>query len=214
MSNYITVTEETGRGGLLVQRERVNLKLFADDLANALNITSASATVTEYGDEAKIQIGESTELRLSTDRYARTPRVEVSIRATDISHDDRNWHAQDHKTPSASVSVGRDIKKIAADIKRRVIEASQSALQLQHDYAAQQQQNRHGIIAKAAKLQKAFPEIQVTVHEREQRASLYLNRDNLYVSGSLQHDGRVNIERIGSLDQERFARVMSALLDK
>lgn len=138
-------------------------------------------------------------------------RVDVSISAPDVKHGDRDIYTDKHKTQSASVNPdGRAIGTIAADIKRRVIDASQEALRLQREHATFLGLQRSALTKSAAALQKATG-LDIKVNEQERRAAIWGGKNSHYISATLHTDNTVAIERIGSVTAETFAAIVQLL---
>jgi len=210
--SYIAPTERDPRGA-------IDLPRFAADLVKALNALDTNPAIEcklapagDYPNERqKIALDGSTELWVSADNWKK--RVSVSIHAGDVPWDDRNTYNKDHHTESAKVNPdGRSIKTIARDIKRRVIDASAAALKLQRDHASAMAANRTSIKVRVAAFAKACPAVSITVHEREQNASLYYNSNGAYLSGTLSHDGSVRMRDVsGRLDGHKMAKLIALL---
>lgn len=209
--SYITTTIEHGR-----ERNVIDLPRFAKDLAKALDNLLTSVDVkllptTEYPNERQtIRIGKDN-LNLGADNYKK--RITASIAASDVTWDDRNTYDKSHRTETATVGPdgNRDIKTIARDLNRRVIDASQPALKLQREYAAKQQAGRAAIVIKANALKAKLPGLDIRTDEKAQRASIYGGSDGHYISATLNADGQVSIERIGSVSVEKFERIVAIL---
>ncbi len=128
---------------------KIDLARFAADIAKILGGTVITPEEGEtnshyYG----VKIG-ADRLGLYANNYRQ--KIDASISAADVPHDLRNTYASDHKTESASVNPnGRTIERIAVDIKKRVIDASQPALALQRAYAAQKTGYRSQLADKVA----------------------------------------------------------------
>lgn len=136
-------------------------------------------------------------------------KVTISIRALDVKPDDINRYDRSHDTASASVNPdGRTIKAIAADIRKRVIDASQDALRLQRERVAQRTDAR-AQIASAADQLKAL-DIDVRVGNDGLSGSISNKYGKPYFSGSF-HTNTVSIERLQSMSVEKFARILAII---
>jgi hypothetical protein len=187
---------------------RIDLVRFAADLAKQLAGTTAAKG--GYPDERQdIMVG-TDQLHLSTDNHKK--RVHVSISAPDVKHGDRNIYDKAHKTESASVNPdGRTIERIAADIKRRVIEPSKEALRLQREHAKRMAEGRAAIVRLSAALKRRLPDLDVRTNEQEQRAAIYGGSNGHYLSATLSGDGTVAVERLGSMPMSKFERIVAIL---
>lgn len=122
--SYLVEVERYGRKEYEFETER-----FTRDLAAALGGEYLSSDC----NRGSIKLG-AEELTIYSLWNGRG-RVECSMYAPDVPHSDRNYYSADHKTAEATVSSARPIEKIAADIRRRVIEASAAALANQRMFA-------------------------------------------------------------------------------
>lgn len=197
--------------------QKIDLPRFAADLAQALDTLLTSVEVSfrrtaEYANERQtIQVG-ADHLNLSADNHKR--RVTASIAAPDVPWDDRNTYDRAHRTESATVNPdGRSIAVIAADVNRRVIEASQEALRLQREHSAKQVEGRASIVRLSAALKARLPGLDVRTNEKEQRAALYSGSTGHYLAATLSRDATVSVERIGSMTLSQFERIVAILND-
>ena len=116
------------------------------------------------------------------------------------------------KTESATVNPdGRSIAAIAKDLKKRVIDANLAALDARRAYAAQQVKNRASIVTRAADLKAAYPKLDVRVNEREQNATIYSGPSAFYLSGRMNAQGRVSVDRFGDVSTETFLKILAVL---
>jgi hypothetical protein len=183
---------------------KIDLPRFAADLAKEFG-----ATVLPAGDYPKerqiIRIG-SDDLELNANTWKQ--RVSASLSAPDVAWGDWSTYDKAQRTDSASVNPdGRSIAAIAKDIKKRVIDASQSALAARRAYAKQQQQNRADIVAKAQALGAACPALTIRVNERDQVATIYSSG----LDASLRPTGQVSIRNLGDVSTETFIKIVALL---
>jgi hypothetical protein len=189
----------------------MDLPRFAADLAKELGGTVVPGE--HARDQQTIAIGDN-QLNLYCHTYRKPVRVNVYINAPDVKHDDRNHYDKTHKAQDASVNPdARPIASIARDIKKRVIDASLEALQRQREYAALQAERRDGIKRQVAEITASCPELDVRLHEREQRATIYNRNGSHHVSGTLYADGTVSIERLGQVSRAKFEAILRLLND-
>jgi hypothetical protein len=207
-AKYIQMVERYGR-----TEQQVDVATFARDLAKALGGALLPATEDATSNRA-IKIGPDV-LAVRSNHYASKGRVTVSISAPDVKWDDRNTYDKTHRTEDATVNPeGRTIERIAADIKRRVIDASLPALALQRAHAAQLAQGRADIVARAADLKAALPGLDIRVNEKERRAGIFNGASSHYLSGTLNADGSISLDRIGSMSTAKFLKIVAVLNDK
>lgn len=200
---YTTQIERYGR-----TESVVDLPRFAADLARELG--GQVEPEGEYPNERqRVTVG-ADRLFVSANNYSAKARVAVSVDAADVGHGERNTYARDHKTESATVDPnGRPIARIAADIKRRVLEASAPALARQREYAAQQRAARSDLESAVESLARAVPAVCVNVADDKLSASLYIAEP--YFSGRMSADGRITAERMAPLSADKLARLLELL---
>jgi hypothetical protein len=187
--------------------KKIDLPRFAADLAKELGGEVSHEKLDYPGERQKIRLG-ADELWLGANNWKK--RVSASLHAPDVPWNDRNMYDRTHRTEDASVNPdGRSIAAIARDIKKRVIDASQSALAAQRAHATQQNQNRAAIVRHAAALKAARPELNVRVDEDSQKAVIYTGSGEHYVSATMHSDGSVGIDRLGSVSAEVFGQIMA-----
>jgi len=198
--SYIKQTERNPRG-------EIDLARFAADLAKALGGELQAAG--DYPNEVQtFRVGADL-VCLHANNWKR--RVNVSISAPDVPHDERFARYDKSDRPeSATVSPDRPIATIARDVKRRVIDASQPALTLQRENAKANATRRAAIVVEADALKATCPMLDVKVNEREQRATIWGSGDH-YLSATLSADGKVHVERIGSMDRATFQKIVALL---
>lgn len=212
------LVEQTPFAGSTRTEIKIDMVSFARDLAKALDklLTSTAVKLLPAGDypneSQTIRVGNDN-LNLHAVNHKRT--VSASIAAPDVPWGDRNTYDKSHRTEQASVNPdGRKIEAIAADIYRRVIVASQAALAKQREYKAMQAEARASIVRVSAALKERLPALNLRVNEQEKRAAIYNGGDGHYLSGTLNADGTVGIDRIGSMSVETFVRIVEILNEK
>lgn len=112
---------------------RVDIERFATDLCAAMGGTGLNI---EKGDErASFMLGFD-KITLHTSRWNTKPEVTVHLDTPDVSDEDRKFEG-DRATERASVNPdARAIERIAADVRRRVVEGSAEATKWRRDKAA------------------------------------------------------------------------------
>lgn len=189
------------------KEHKIDLRAFAVALAEALG--GVLQPEPDYPQERQAIMVGADSVALSADNWK--ARVHVYISAPDVKRDDRNHYNKAHKTQDATVNPdGRAIGLIAADIKRRVIDASQEALRLQREHATFLGLQRSALAASAAALQKATG-LDIKVNEQDRRAAIWGGKNSHYLSATLHTDNTVAIERIGSVTAETFAAIVQLL---
>lgn len=118
------------------------------------------------------------------------------------------------KFPKASADTGKGIDRLAADLKRRVIDEAKLPLaQLEARFNAQAEQ-REQLQALADALAFQVPGLRVDVPQDETRldASFSASAHGVHVSGRLSSSGSVSLDRVTGLEGERGLAVLQALL--
>jgi hypothetical protein len=187
---------------------KIDMPRFAADIAKAIG--GELLPPGDYPHERQfIRVGKD-KLDLAANTWKK--RVNVSIEAPDVAWGDWSTYDKTQRTESASVNPdGRSIAAIAKDLKKRVVEANQAALAARRAYAAQQKQNRADIVARAAALKAACPNLTVNVNEREQNATIYSGPSQLYLSGRLDSRGRVQLDRLDYMSIDAFKKIIAIL---
>jgi hypothetical protein len=193
-------------------RLKCDLVRFAADLAKELGATVTTEPGGYPNERQTLRLG-ADELLVGCNQYGREMRVDVSIRAPDIRHEDRNHYAAQHKTGSASVNpAARSIAAIAKDIRKRVVDASAEALAAQRSYATNAQNGRAELRKQADTLVKRFSKLDVRMEPNSDTATIF-NRDGHYLHARLTTSG-VTIDRIGSLSLDQFAKLVELINGK
>lgn len=187
-------------------RSTIDLPLFAADLARELGGT-ASAWGDFPNERQQIILGSD---RLDVTCGYRDKRVHVRIDAVDVPWNDRDHYARDQKTESASVNPdARPIGRIAADIKKRVIDASQPALAKQRERYAQRLNNRATIDMSRQGLSDIGFDVRPS--DDGQQAAIFSGASRHYVHATLYADNTVSIDRLGNMPLETFITIMNLL---
>lgn len=192
---------------------KIDTHRFAADLAKALGgvLQIPDRIIDAY---ARISLGNDV-LTVYGREYPAPGKIDVSITAGDVPSNLRNSYANDHKTQSASVNPdGRDIKRIAADIKRRVVDASQDALAAQRQYAADKLNRLASLADIVAKFRTDAPAgWRVELSADKENATFSGDRESGYISGRIYADGTVSIDRSSSIGIDKFQRIAAILAE-
>lgn len=140
----------------------------------------------------------------------RTGKVNVRARPPELGldHNSSPSNRGEFALPEASVSVARPLAAIAKDITRRVIMPAAAPLAKRVEYAAAIVKRRKGVAEMAEELGR-FPGLTVRLERSGDSASLYAS--DPYLSGRLDSDGSVTLDRLSSLSLEKFAAVWAAI---
>ncbi|MFC3214630.1 hypothetical protein [Novosphingobium panipatense] len=117
------------------------------------------------------------------------------------------------KFPKASADTAKGIEKLAADLKRRVVDEANVPLAQLHGRFESQTQKRDQLQAFADALAYQVPGLRVEVPEDKTKldATLRLNVSGLYVSGRLSASGSVSFDRIDGVGNEKALALLQAL---
>jgi hypothetical protein len=183
---------------------RMDLTAFSKDLAQALGFPLTIEHEASSYPSPYIECGDGLTLRPSANYGAKIGKVDVYACA---AFSGALEHHERPKFPSATVDSSRDIKAIVRDIMRRVVEPGRIVAKETAERAARKRGVTDGLKALCRELEASFPGLQASLtSSHATSANLYFNRPgNGYLSGSLQADGTINIQRLslGSADDAR-----------
>lgn len=116
--------------------------------------------------------------------------------------------------PRITFDPSRPLDQIVKAIKTKVVDASAAPLKSELDYYASMNASNAAIRAVAAKFIAEFPFARVEIKdERAYDASVYANAEGCYLTGRLNSDGGLYIDR-SSFPASRTAAVMAAMFGK
>jgi hypothetical protein len=198
---YMRTVENYGR-----TERQFEIKRFCADLAPLVG----AAVVCEDGSHDRPNLVRNDGLTLYVCGKWNAPgRVSVSVGAPEITRrlDHSHYVA---KFPSATFDAARPLDKLAADIRRRLIEPAAEPLEKLRQALATQEGGRAATERHAAAILARWPAARITfADERKTQATLYLAG----VSASLTSDGGLYVDRIGGVDSARTMRLLAALAD-
>jgi hypothetical protein len=141
-------------------------------------------------------------------------RVHVRIMPTNFALPSGQW-PRGLILPEASVPVAWPMDRIAADIKRRVIDASPEPFAALRRRQGQITAAATTLRLHAATLSERFGNLDIRVVEGDHHvAQIYSRGNRTYLVGRLYADGQVNIDRIDALSSEQFAAVCEILYQR
>lgn len=106
----------------------------------------------------------------------------------------------------------RDVAKIAADLKRRMLDKLPGAIAAVDARIAERSARVDGLASIVAELQTAFPGLSINRRDgNATSADVYFNHDGRYLTGSINADGCLSIQRL-SLRTANDARALFALV--
>jgi len=203
----------------------IDLPQFARDFAKFTGgkVVTKSETVHDANRWQKVQLSEHVIVRFGTDTSKGRLEVDLDY-VPGIAHYDRNIYDKSHKTESCTVDPNRAMANVSQDITRRVVLPSMPAIQKQIEYAHQQRKARAGIAATIAAFKKANPRLEVRQQkpETDQGATFHTpyhvkartyheKQGEVDISGDLDHNGRIDIDKICGLDLEGFLEIKATL---
>jgi hypothetical protein len=181
---------------------------FARDLVPVLGAELQSDNETSIDSEfnrPKLIIGDLT-IYLRVEHGAQKGRVGISCGNPAL---ERQMTGTRPDFPRITVDASRPLNKLAADIKRRVIEDAAEPLAKLRAMVSGQQSERAECEAHAAKIRDAFPQARIEFGDPlKTEASFHMDGGGTWVSGRLQSSGALYVDRVGIV---RGARVLPLL---
>jgi hypothetical protein len=203
--SYNITKQEHGR-----TRHEIDLARFTADLARELG---GSMVAAQHGEHYIAFEGFKISLN---DGWRQSERGKAIVGIRELEW---KWLGSDEPSgerfrfPSIRVSVDRPLDKIAADIKRRLIEPAGPIAEARKAHADKIAGSRSDLASVAAKLRTNWPSLSVR-HDADASysGSIHRNANNgPYLDGRFYNDGRVSIDRLGTLSADQFERLMRAL---
>lgn len=186
---------------------RVDIARFAADLAAELDATARPYRDDYPNENQRIDLPGEVYLYLRANDYK--SRVWISLSASDVRHDERNFYDKDQRTIEATVNPdGRPMAAIARDVRKRVIEANAPAIAAQRAFAASRRDHAAGIEAIAARIGKVAD---VRINDDRLGASIYLNRNGAYLGARINSSNSITIDRFGSITEAQFLAIVDVL---
>lgn len=188
-------------------RREMNLEAFGRDLATALGYP---LTVEGHGSfaDCTLDAGDGLTLILRAEYGAKLGRVSVYCRIPGAGKLD---HHQRPNAPNATVDSSRDMTAIAKDVMRRVVEPGRLVAAETAELVAKREATCNGLKDIATALMAEFPGLSINTRENETRADVYFNQNGCYLTGNLEPDGRLSIQRF-SVDTPERARALFTLI--
>lgn len=115
------------------------------------------------------------------------------------------------KFESITVTGTRPAEAVAKEIKRRLLDGVEIKIAEALARVNAHNETKTTVKARAAKWAQDFPGLSVTVNDDGLSARLYFNKSGKYLSGDMQRDGSISIQRL-SLDGENSATALLTLL--
>lgn len=126
--------------------------------------------------------------------------------ARQLHHSDRiSW-------PSACISTARPIERLAADVTRRVLAPARECLEVTRAKVAEVEQRAADLMRHVEALRAACPWLDVDPRiEPGQCEAKVWGWGDPYLTGRLYADGKLGIDRVAPLDNDRALAVLRAL---
>lgn len=201
---YFTESEKYGR-----KEVEFDSKRFLADLVAALGGSNPDP---EY-QGGRFDLGDLS-IYLRQGYGAKARRVTISCGASDRAAHQRAYsHGRLPAFPSITVDPDRPLDVLVKDIKRRVIDAAVEPLAALKAADAAQGEAFASLQAAAARINARFPgAVTLSTVDTVREAPLYLNGGgSAYLSGRLQSDGRLYVDRVGTVDAEKVERLLALL---
>jgi hypothetical protein len=196
--------------GSFKPRRKVDLARFAPDLAKALGGKSVVENIDRYSVEV-----DGFHIWIDT-LWNDATKVTLHIRDADRQWLGSNEPSGDgYRMPSIKISVDRPMERLAADIKRRLIEPAREPAEKRREYVAKLNESAANLTLTADKLRKRFPGLTVRMEkDATHSGTVYHNSSGTpYLNGRFYADGKVSIDQLGSLSAAQFERVMKAIYE-
>jgi hypothetical protein len=184
----------------------LDVPAFAAALAAQLGGT-VEATESGFAGSARIRVGELC-LYVRTEHGAKFGRVEIHSGAPEAT--DKLHYSERPSFPSGSFDTARPLDRLAADIRRRIIEPAAEPTAKAKAKLEANNGHRAQLEAAAAELRAAFPTVQITIRDGTSvtQADVYYSRDGAHLSGRLNADGSLNVERIWGADTVQLFKAL------
>ncbi|WPM81387.1 hypothetical protein R5W60_06850 [Brucella pseudintermedia] len=184
-----------------------DIAAFGRDLAAVMGL-AAELEVGRYG-SAKLIWPEGFHATLS---FSFKSDKKVVIRGWCDDNNKIEWYGDRVSFPAISVNPSRDLSAIAKDIQRRLVGPAKEALEKVRAKVAEQNDKGNRLAAVVKEYTERFPGLSVTMYPGNSReASIYLNAHDNYLSGSVDSDGRLNIQRCSVGDATASRALLAAL---
>lgn len=158
---------------------------------------------------AKIDAGGGLTLYVHAQHGANARRVRLS------SGMQAEWKLNHHARqdwPSITVSADRPLQRIAADVRRRLLEPSAPLVDASKARIAEEADRVQSLRTLAEQLPRECPGLQVKIEgDNPRSAGLYLNRGKTYVLGQLSPNGEVHFERVAVRSVDGARRLLEFL---
>jgi len=116
--------------------------------------------------------------------------------------------------PSISIDTDRPLDAIVKDIRKRLIEAASEPLAQAKALAQKQANTASELKAHADRINSQFPGVVTLPDDNTKReAALYMNGGGCYLSGRLNSDGGIYVDRLGSVPAHKVEALLKLLAE-
>lgn len=199
---YFVATERYGR----IEVE-FDSKRFLSDLAAALGGTDVDP---EY-QGGRFSVGELA-MYLRQGWGAKARRVTINCGTTDKSaHQLAYARGRVPDFPEISIDPDRPLDAVVKDIRKRLIEPAAEPLAALKSLASEQADTVATLRAHAERINASYPGSVTLRDETKSEASFYLNSAGCYLSGRLNTDGSLYVDRLGTVPSSKLDALLKLL---
>jgi hypothetical protein len=204
---YLTERESYGRTETVVDRAAI-----VRDLAKALGGT-AEIEEGHYGG-CRVTFADGLVIGVYAENGAKKGRARISAYGPRAMTSKVSRHAYP-AFPEITVDASRPADAIARDVERRIMPDARAALAVLLTQAAEIDSARQQAERHAAQITAGFPSVRVTFKDADTiQGDVYANGGGVYLSGRMNSDGGLYIDRVGGLNAEQARAVLTALYGK
>ncbi|WP_066803316.1 hypothetical protein [Sphingomonas asaccharolytica] len=119
----------------------------------------------------------------------------------------------DVEWPAAKADTGKGIEKLAADLKRRVLDPAAESVAAARAKLATMNTDRENLERHAAALTAAFPFLDIRIPEgvNKWEAPVYVVKDGVNLMGRLNSDGGLYLDRLSIVGADRLPAFLAVL---
>lgn len=182
------------------ERAYIDLAGLATALAPLLGGTVGECEPGQYG-RGQMVFGDLRVFLLAT------PNQRLDVRCGAPALQRITGHSSNTVWPSITLGLGKGLDRIAADIKRRVLDKAAKPLDDTRRTFDEIAARRARLVEAVERFRAAVPQASVTIPEDvcAWRARLYYNANGFYCSGTVDADGDVSLERTSTIHADKVA---------
>jgi hypothetical protein len=193
--------------------ERVfDMARFAADLAPLIGAAVAWRDDCDpHNERPRLERNDGLVLYPSSPYHVPAGRVRIGIGAPEIERR-LKYRPDKAKFGEITLDASRPLDKIAADVRRRLIEPAALPLAAFRLALAEQDADRARCEAHVAAICERFPNVSAKfADERDTQATLYANGGGAFLSARLCSDGGLYVDRVGGVGADRAMAFIAAL---